>query len=71
MPMFCMTGSTMNAATSPLRSTRSSASGSLYGTTIVSPTTPRVMPADDATECGASAGPALSSDGFIDTMTSS
>ena len=38
---------------------------------MVSPTTPLVMPADEATEYGALAGPATSSDGFIDTMTSS
>ena len=69
--MFSITGSTMNAATSPACSTRSSASASLYGMTITSSIVPWVMPADCGTEWGASAGPALSSGGLFEIITSS
>ncbi len=69
--MFSITGSTMKQATSPPRSARSSAAGSLYGMTIVSASTASVMPAVAGTAIGASAGPASSSDGFIETITSS
>ena len=72
--MFSITGSTMNAATSPLlaSSTRSSASGSLKGIderVVQAP--PGVRPRVAGTAIGASAGPATSSDGFIETITSS
>ena len=70
--MFSITGSTMKQATSPPASTRSSASGSLYGMTIVSAEDglgdARPCP---AREIGASAGPAWSSGGFIEIITSS
>ena len=71
MPMFSMTGSTMKHATSPPRSARSSASGSLYGITMVSPSTALVTPAVPGTGVGLSAGPARSSGGFIEIITSS
>ncbi len=71
MPMFSITGSTMKQATSPPASTRSRAAGSLYGMTIVSARTAFVSPAVPGTPIGASAGPARSSGGFIDTITSS
>ena len=69
--MFSITGSTMKQATSPPASTRSSASGSLYGMTIVSARIALVMPAVPGTAIGASAGPAWSSGGFIEIITSS
>ena len=50
--MFSITGSTMKQATSPPASTRSSASGSLYGMTIVSARTALVMPAVPGTAIG-------------------
>ena len=71
MPMFSITGSTMKQATSPDASTRSRASASLYGMTIVSASVAFVMPAVPGTENGASAGPAWSSGGFIEIITSS
>ena len=69
--MFSMTGSTMKQAISPLSSTRSSASGSLNGTTFVASTMWRATPAELASEIGASAGPAWSTGGFIEIITSS
>ena len=69
--MFSITGSTMKQATSPPASTRSRASGSLYGMTIVSARTPGDRPAVPGTDSGASAGPARSSGGFIEIITSS
>ena len=69
--MFSITGSTMKQAISPDASARSSASASLYGMTTVSATMPFVMPAVPGTEYGASAGPAWSSGGFIEIITSS
>ncbi len=61
----------MKHATSPPFKARSKASGSLYGTMIVSFATDEEMPAEDGTELGASAGPARCSGGFIEIMTSS
>ena len=69
--MFSNTGSTMKQATSSFASARSSASGSLYGITMTSAMVPLVMPADCGTELGVSAGPALSSGGLLEIITSS
>ena len=69
--MFSITGSTMKQATSPAASTRSSAAGSLYGITIVSASDRLREPAVPGTAIGASAGPAWSSGGFIEIITSS
>ena len=51
--MFSITGSTMKHATSPFGSTRSSASGSLYGMTITSST---MRLRDAAPSCGTEFG---------------
>ena len=56
--MFSITGSTMKQAMSSLARTRSSASGSLNGTTLVASTMCRATPAELASEIGASGGPA-------------
>ena len=69
--MFSITGSTMKQAMSPFASTRSRASGSLKGTTLVASTMCLATPPELAREIGASAGPASSSGGFIETITSS
>ena len=61
----------MNAATSLPARARSRASASLYGTTMVSPSTAAVIPAVAGTPTGLSAGPARSSEGFMEIMTSS
>ena len=69
--MFSITGSRMKQAMSPERSTRSRASRSLYGTTTVAAMTSGAMPSVPGTEFGASGGPASSSGGFIEIITSS
>ena len=69
--MFSITGSTMKQAYSPDDRTSSSLSGSLYGITVVSARTALVMPAVPGTDQGASAGPAWSTGGFIEIITSS
>jgi len=71
MPMFSMTGSTMKHATSPGASALASASGSLYGTTCVSASTPGASPSDAGTGRGAPGGPAESRGGLVETRTGS
>ena len=71
MPMFSMTGSTMKQATSRPANAFSRSSGRLYGMTLVSPKTARVMPAVEGMARGSSTGPASLMGGFIEIITSS